>query len=125
MWIPVHLILNRTAKDGSQSRKQGESLLLRLMPKHSDPDTVESSKLVLLSYLNVHLSKNFAPFRTILLQLMSTAYAYYHQLVTVQQEGKSFTSAEMENAFALYMKIFEEHMPQEKTWDYLHESKSK
>jgi hypothetical protein len=119
MWVAVHIILEHTPKDNIESRAEDESLLCQLMPEHSDLRIVGSAKEGLLSFMAMKLSKNFTPFRPILLKLVSTAKDYYEQSMARQQEGKEFTTEEIEGAFVAYMKIFEEHMPQEETWDYL------
>jgi hypothetical protein len=118
MWVAVHAILDRTKDDGGH-RAEDERVLGNLMPKHSDMDGVASAKGFLLSFMQKHLSNNFNPFRPILLQLASVAKSYYEASMDKQQGGKQFTTEEIEKAFAMYIKIFEEYMPQEESWDYL------
>lgn len=124
LWVSIHIILDRTEKCDNKSRAEDERVLLKLMPKHSDLQSVGSAKEGLLSYMDMRLSKNFTPFRSILLELASTANTYYKRSVARQREGKQFTTEEIEDAFAAYMKIFERYMPQEETWEYLHQLKS-
>ena len=96
-----------------------EDLLLKLVPDHADVIVIGSAKCDLLSYMDMRLSENFDPFRTILSELASTANDYYKQSVAKRRAGQQFTTEDIENAFAVYITIFEAHMPLEETWDYL------
>jgi hypothetical protein len=94
------------------------------MPEHSDVVIIGSAKKDLLFTMDAHLSKSCTPFRTILSELASIATTYYKSSVAKQREGREFTTEEIERAFSMYIKIFEEYMPQEESWDYLLKSPS-
>jgi hypothetical protein len=119
MWVAVHIILNRTSKDDNGCRAEDERVLRKLMPEHSDVDMIGSAKKDLLFTMDAHLSTSFSPFRTILSELASIATTYYKQSVAKQREGQQFTTEDIEKMFVAYMKILEDHMPQQETWDYL------
>ena len=119
MWVAVHIILDGMTKVHSGCQAEDEHVLRKLMPEHSNMDMIGSAKKDLLPYMDIQLSKSFTPFRTILLELASMANTYYKQSVAKQWEGQQFTTEEIEKLFAAYMKIFEEHMPQQETWDHV------
>jgi hypothetical protein len=121
MWVAVHIILDRTSESNdSESQTEDADLLLKLMPEHSDLQTVGTAKTDLLSYMDMWLSNHFDPFCEIILALSSTANTYYRSSVAKQRKRQQFERAEIEDAFAAYVQTFEEHMPQEETWEYLH-----
>jgi hypothetical protein len=88
VWVAVHIILDRTKNE--QLQTEDERVLGKLLPEHSDVDDVASAKESLLSHMDMHLSKNFTPFRTILSELASIANTYYKQ--SVAKHGKVSSS---------------------------------